>query len=235
MLEHVIERHEPTWGGLATGRGSTTVFLTDLGEMGNLEALVDDRRWELVLWMCDYPTELMACSIYRVRERWCPIRRDCVGGWEEEMSHCGDLSWRSLVAKLRRLPGSHYGMRRRGKWPKAWCNQRQRWQPQRWSHGHVVGQVGIVTGWPQCPKLIRDEIFLPSSTIHPPEARIVAADANPGARFTDGEGWCIWRFFLGTVPWPPPLVVLTEHFCSAICFRFYVVTWPTLCIKVVVL
>jgi hypothetical protein len=104
------------------GRGSTAEFLTDLGEMGNLEALVDDRRRELVLWMCDYPMELMACSIYRVHERWCPIRRDCAGGREEDMSHRGDLPWRSLVAKLRRLPGSHYGARRRGKWPKAWRN-----------------------------------------------------------------------------------------------------------------
>jgi hypothetical protein len=220
---------QATWGGLATGRGSTAEFLTDLGEMGNLEALVDDRRRELVLWMCNYPTKLMACSIYRVRERWCPIRRDCAGGREEEMSHRGNLPWLSLVAKLRRLPGSHYGARRCGKWPKAWRNQRQRRQPRWWSHGHVAGQVGIATGWPQCPKLIRDEIFLLSSTIHPSEAWIVAADANPGARFTGGEGWCIWRFF-GTVPWPPPSVVLTEHFAAR-----FASDLPTLCIKVVVL
>jgi hypothetical protein len=116
------------------------------------------------------------------RLRWRPGRRD-------------ESLQRSLVAKLRRLPGSHYGARRRGKWPKAWHNQRQRRQPRRWSHDHVVGQVGIATGWPQCPKLIRDEIFLPSSTIHTSEARIMAADANTGARFTGGEGWYIWRFF----------------------------------------
>jgi hypothetical protein len=56
---------------------------------------VDDRRREMVLWMCNYPTELMACSIYRVLKRWCPIRRDCASGREEEMSHCGDHWLRS--------------------------------------------------------------------------------------------------------------------------------------------
>jgi hypothetical protein len=35
-----------------------------------------------VLWMGNYPTELMAYSIYRVGERWCSIRRDCAGGRE---------------------------------------------------------------------------------------------------------------------------------------------------------
>jgi hypothetical protein len=50
----------------------------------------------LVLWMGNYPTELMACSIYRVSERWCPIRRDCAGDREGGgVSHGGDLPWQS--------------------------------------------------------------------------------------------------------------------------------------------
>jgi hypothetical protein len=35
---------------------------------------------------------------------------------------------------------------------------------------------------------IRDEIFLPSSVIHSPEAWIAMAGANPGAKATSGEG-----------------------------------------------
>jgi hypothetical protein len=48
-------------------------ILTDLGEMSNSEALVNNWRQVLVLWMGDYPMELMAYSIYRLSERWCPI------------------------------------------------------------------------------------------------------------------------------------------------------------------
>jgi hypothetical protein len=47
--------------------------LTDLGEMGNWETLVDDRRQELVLWMHNYLAELMGAAIYRVLRRWRPI------------------------------------------------------------------------------------------------------------------------------------------------------------------
>jgi hypothetical protein len=35
---------------------------------------------------------------------------------------------------------------------------------------------------------IRDEIFLPSSVIHSPEARIATVGANPGAKVTGDEG-----------------------------------------------
>jgi hypothetical protein len=47
--------------------------LTDLGEMGNWEALVDDRRKELVLWMRNKLVELTRAAIYRLHRRWCPI------------------------------------------------------------------------------------------------------------------------------------------------------------------
>jgi hypothetical protein len=46
------------------------VFLTDLGEIPNWGALVDDLRHKLVYWMLDYLAEPMAHSIYRIRERW---------------------------------------------------------------------------------------------------------------------------------------------------------------------
>jgi hypothetical protein len=35
---------------------------------------------------------------------------------------------------------------------------------------------------------IRDEIILPSSVIHSPEARIATVDANPDAKVTGVEG-----------------------------------------------
>jgi hypothetical protein len=47
--------------------------LTDLGEMGNWEALVDDRRRELVLWMRNNLAELIGVAIYRLHRRWRPI------------------------------------------------------------------------------------------------------------------------------------------------------------------
>jgi hypothetical protein len=47
--------------------------LTDLGEMGNWEALVDDQRRELVLWMRNNLVELTRAAIYRFHRRWHPI------------------------------------------------------------------------------------------------------------------------------------------------------------------
>jgi hypothetical protein len=57
--------------------------LTDLGEMGNWEALVNDRRRELVLWMSNNLAELTGASIYRVLQRWRLILRSCAGAWRE--------------------------------------------------------------------------------------------------------------------------------------------------------
>jgi hypothetical protein len=47
--------------------------LTGLGEMGNWEALVDDRRQELVLWMRNNLAELTRAAIYRIHRWWHPI------------------------------------------------------------------------------------------------------------------------------------------------------------------
>jgi hypothetical protein len=48
----------------------TAVFLTDLGEIQNWSALVDNLRRGLVHWVSDYLAELMALSIYRARGWW---------------------------------------------------------------------------------------------------------------------------------------------------------------------
>jgi hypothetical protein len=44
--------------------------LTNLGEISNWGALVDDPRHGLVYWVRDYLAEPMARSIYRTRGRW---------------------------------------------------------------------------------------------------------------------------------------------------------------------
>jgi hypothetical protein len=59
--------------------------LTDLGEMGNWEALVDDQRRELVLWTRNNLAELTGASIYRVHQWLHPILRRCGGGRREGM------------------------------------------------------------------------------------------------------------------------------------------------------
>jgi hypothetical protein len=73
MLEHRTERHDPTSGGLATVRDSHGGVLTDLGEMGNWESLVDNQRRELVLWMRNNLAKLTGAPIYRLHRWWHPI------------------------------------------------------------------------------------------------------------------------------------------------------------------
>jgi hypothetical protein len=57
--------------------------LTDLGELQNLSALVDDLRHWLVRWVRDYLAELTTCSIYRARGRWLFNLEWRAGGWRE--------------------------------------------------------------------------------------------------------------------------------------------------------
>jgi hypothetical protein len=57
--------------------------LTDLGELQNWSALVDDLRHGLVRWVRDYLAELTTCSIYRARGRWLLNLEWRVGGWRE--------------------------------------------------------------------------------------------------------------------------------------------------------
>jgi hypothetical protein len=56
---------------------------TDLGQVRIWEALVNDKRQELVLWMRNNLAELTRASIYRVHQRWRPILRRCAGGRRE--------------------------------------------------------------------------------------------------------------------------------------------------------
>ena len=57
MLEHLTEEHESTWGKLALVRDLFGGILTDLGEILNCSALVDDVRHERVHWLRDNLTE----------------------------------------------------------------------------------------------------------------------------------------------------------------------------------
>jgi hypothetical protein len=93
---------ERTCNALATARLLSAVLWTDLGEVSNWRALVDDLRHELMDWVLDYLTELTAHSIFRIRGWWRPIRRDCAGGREERMNRWCGLPWHSLAEGLRR-------------------------------------------------------------------------------------------------------------------------------------
>jgi hypothetical protein len=67
---------------------------TDLGEIRNWEALVNDQRRELVLWMRNNLAELTGASIYRVHQQWLPILRRCAGGRRE--GKLTDASYRGI-------------------------------------------------------------------------------------------------------------------------------------------
>jgi hypothetical protein len=105
VLKQESRGQDRTWSALATVRTFSRRRKTDLGEVSNSGALVNNWRQVLVLWMGNYPTELMACSIYRVRERCCPIWRDCAGSREE-----GESLLCSTVAIAGRLNYGGYWM-----------------------------------------------------------------------------------------------------------------------------
>jgi hypothetical protein len=61
--------------------------LTDLGELQNWSALVDNLRHGLVRWVCDYLAVLTGAAIYRFHRRWRLIlRRRMAAGKESESS-----------------------------------------------------------------------------------------------------------------------------------------------------
>jgi hypothetical protein len=60
--------------------------LTDLGEVGNLEALVDNPRQGLVHWMHNYLAKFTWAEIYRFHRRWQLILRWRAGGRREGRS-----------------------------------------------------------------------------------------------------------------------------------------------------
>jgi hypothetical protein len=149
---------------------------TDLGEVSNSKALVNNWRQVLVLWLGNYPTELTTYSIYRVSERWCPIRRDYAGGreggWVTAVIYRGDRR----VIELRRLLNSHYGSWRRDKRPKAW-HPHGEWRTRRWwPLGHVAGANRWIT----------ERIVLPSSSATRSFTRGSLSVFNSGVNRGDG-------------------------------------------------
>jgi hypothetical protein len=64
------------------GEASFTMAESRFGGNGRLASSGDQLRARLGGLVLDYPTELMACSIYRVRERCCLIWMNCTGGRE---------------------------------------------------------------------------------------------------------------------------------------------------------
>jgi hypothetical protein len=70
VLKKESRGHERTCSTLATASSLSTVLWTDLGEVSNWRALVDDLRHELVYWLLDYLAEPTTHSIYRLQGRW---------------------------------------------------------------------------------------------------------------------------------------------------------------------
>jgi hypothetical protein len=70
ILKRGTKGHERTYSTLAMARSLRAVLWTDLGDVTNWRALVDDLRHELVYWLLDYLEEPTTCSIYRIPERW---------------------------------------------------------------------------------------------------------------------------------------------------------------------
>jgi hypothetical protein len=83
VLKQESSGHEQTCSTLATTRSLCAVLWTDLGEISNWRARVDDLRHELVYWLLDYLAEPMTCSIYRIPERW-PVNLRWRGGGRRE-------------------------------------------------------------------------------------------------------------------------------------------------------
>jgi hypothetical protein len=153
---------------------------TDLGEVSNSGALVNIWRQVLVLWMCNYPMELMACSIYRVRERCCPIRRECAGGreggWVTAMNYRGNRR----AIELRWLLDGHYSSWRRDKRLKAWRPHGE-WQTRRWwPLGHVAGANRWIT----------ERTVLPSSSAARSFTRGLLSVFNLGVNRGNGTNPC---------------------------------------------
>jgi hypothetical protein len=75
VLKQGTRGHDRTCNALATARSLNSVLWTDLGEVSNWRALVDDLRYELMDWVLDFLAEPTAHSIYRIRGWWLMIWR----------------------------------------------------------------------------------------------------------------------------------------------------------------
>ena len=83
VLKQESRGHERTCSTLTTARSLRAVLWTDLGEVSNWRALVDDLRHELMDWVLDYLAKPTAHSIYRLWGRWLMNLRWRGGGWRE--------------------------------------------------------------------------------------------------------------------------------------------------------
>jgi hypothetical protein len=79
ILKRGTRGHERTCSTLATARSLRAVLWTDLGEVPNWRALVDDLRHELMDWVLDYLAKPTTHSIYRIPKRW-PVNLRWRGG-----------------------------------------------------------------------------------------------------------------------------------------------------------
>jgi hypothetical protein len=69
MLEQESREFEQTWNTLTTVRSNRAMFLSDLGEMRNWRALVNNWRHDLVAW-----------CVITLQTRWCAQFIVCLSG-----------------------------------------------------------------------------------------------------------------------------------------------------------
>jgi hypothetical protein len=81
-----------------------SAWRSDLGEMGNWGALVDNHRRDLVHWVRNNLADLVDHSIYRSQQRWHPIWRRCAGGRREGKS-LGSANMAFTEARLPMMDG----------------------------------------------------------------------------------------------------------------------------------
>jgi hypothetical protein len=97
VLKRESRGHDRTCSTLATVRAFSRWRKTNLGEVSNSGAQVSNWRHELMDWVLDYLAELMACSIYRIPERW-----------------LGNLRWRGGGRRMKRALSQEIGCFHRG-------------------------------------------------------------------------------------------------------------------------
>jgi hypothetical protein len=171
-------------------------------------------------------------SIYRGIERWRLIWRNRAGGREGGVSHCGDLPWRSLVIDGWRSLVNLHGAKWHGNYLRHGATG---------ENDGTLGDDRTATSRGKWAQQQGDHSAPNSSALED----LLTAERNPLIRGTNHSAWresermvaggeVHWtcRSF-ATVPSRTASVVLTERFVARFAFKFYVVTWATLCIEVV--
>jgi hypothetical protein len=149
----------------------------DFWEERNYRAMVANRRQERVLWLRDYLTELVVCSIYSVQGWWLLILEWRAGGWREgRVTGVGDHGsrrgkasgdgWACNTGLLRRVkPLKHVAP----EWRAANSSEVI------WTGDKASGYNG------QLPISSAVKIFSPRGVIRAPTGMNLIAGANPGA------------------------------------------------------